>query len=349
MDDKYIFIYDLWNIFSRPRNSPLYAKTLNGSDYMVACKQLNIHLTLNQQQILSQTKFNRKQWMELIQNESINQDMDKWKQLHSYYYQNIDRDNIKCTQNTLCCYQWRLPKYQSLQIELLCIGYIKQETKSFADLFIPVDIIKMCMIYVYDNNNIIQKIKNLPQGVMLKSGIFHYKSCKFYVSLTYNAVDKLRFELTWIAGPKDIGWAQFRFAFELMEKFWFVVHVNDEKDLFLDDPVCIDESLSRTQISYLDSFTFNLYITEFRTFGEDEISHTADLTEGKQYEYVPIIIDEEICQSDNCDTYQWLLNEQEMNQIKNSKPKDIIKSNIFIMHGLKFMMWLYVQYVFLFC
>ena len=265
----------------------------------------------------------------------------KFQQLYTSLLQNIDRDNIKSSRKALCCYQWRLPKYQSLEIDLLCIGYLKQETKTFSDLFIPIDVMKMCMIYVYDNNNIIEKIKNLEQGVILKSGIFHYISCKFYISLKYDTDDQLRFELTWIAAPKGIAWAQCEFAFELMEKFWIVGRTRGGTDLFLDDPICIDHSFNRSQICYLDSFTLNLYITEFRTFeADDEFSRKTDLTDGKEYEYVPIIIDEEICQSDNCETYQWLLSEQELNQIKNSKPKDIIKSNIFIMHGLKFMIWL---------
>ena len=81
--------------------------------------------------------FKRNEWMNLIQNEFINQSIEKWKKPHSHYWQTIDRDNIKCTQNTLSCSQWRLPRYQSSQIELLCSGFIRKESNKF----IPIDII----------------------------------------------------------------------------------------------------------------------------------------------------------------------------------------------------------------
>ena len=54
-----------------------------------------------------------------MQNEHMNQSIDKW-QVTFILFENII--DIKCT-NTLCCYQWRLPRYKSLEIESLCSDF----------------------------------------------------------------------------------------------------------------------------------------------------------------------------------------------------------------------------------
>ena len=110
VETSYIFD-DFWNIFSLPSNHILY-----GSDFVAICKKLNIDLTPTQQQLLSEIIFTFDQWMNLQENESIIQAMDTWKKLHSHYWNGIQRDIIETNKDTLCIYQWRLPRY---------LGYIK--------------------------------------------------------------------------------------------------------------------------------------------------------------------------------------------------------------------------------
>ena len=55
----------------------------------------------------------------------------------------------------------------------------------------------------------------------------------------------------------------------------------------------------------------------------------------------PNILDERICESKNVDVFKWTFSDDDMNKIKNCKHKEIIKSKIFIMHKLKWQIWLF--------
>ena len=88
------FHEDLWNIYSEPRNSCYsLGKKLNGSDFVQSCEKFNIELSSTGKDILSETIFNHDEWMKLLENKSINEAMDKWKKLHAFHCENIDRDN----------------------------------------------------------------------------------------------------------------------------------------------------------------------------------------------------------------------------------------------------------------
>ena len=150
----------------------------------------------------------------------------KLKQLHSLLLQNIDRDNIKSVgSNALCCYQWRLPKLQLLEMELLCAGYIRQNH----DIFVPRDIIKICVYYAC--YNIVDEVKHSESNDSFESGIFVYKSFKFYVTLwvrphydftgghlkeTCRSFD---FTIYWLDGPTDIDGLDLTLSVVFMEKY----------------------------------------------------------------------------------------------------------------------------------
>ena len=56
----------------------------------------------------------------------------------------------------------------------------------------------------------------------------------------------------------------------------------------------------------------------------------------------PIILDEEICQSEHSETVIWTFSDDQVVKIKGSESRDIIKSKVLTMNGLKFQIWLYV-------
>ena len=56
----------------------------------------------------------------------------------------------------------------------------------------------------------------------------------------------------------------------------------------------------------------------------------------------PIILDESPCQSNNTEIFKWCLSDHEIAKIKDCKPRDIIKSEIFELHRLRFQIWFYV-------
>ena len=452
---SHAYIYDdFWNIFSTSDNN------LNGLQFVAACQKLNIDLSRTQQQALSQTTFKRTEWMDLMQNEYMNQSIDKWKKLHSYYLNNIDRDNIKCTKNTLCCYQWRLPKYKSFEIKLLCSGFLRKKS----NIFIPIDVISILMYYVFDNT-IIDKIKMSKNYDRFESGIFEYKSCKFCMKLN-NYKQKIDINIVWLDRPKYISKIIIYLSFNVVEKF-----INLKRQIIYRFGWCsshgmvIESHIALDQIQHLDTMTFNICIQKFIAYGKNEnivfsdnyiprdrvplimgtpsrlveplqdalksifeqfatneddtmsvndlkkyilycdagkISVPNEIIQGifdkhgtetyttidehqdtfsyqgflnfyrqacidrpddvwndlkvfkygndlkiekmeddEEEQYIkPIIVDESMGQSKNTDTFEWYLSDDEIKKMRNCKPKDVIQSKVFIMHKLKWQIWL---------
>ena len=62
----------------------------------------------------------------------------------------------------------------------------------------------------------------------------------------------------------------------------------------------------------------------------------------------PVIVDESMCQSKNTDTFRWNLSYDEIAKMRNCKPKDVIKSKVFIMHKLKWQIWLFPSGIYLY-
>ena len=501
MDHKLLH-EDIWTIFSRPNNSALDARFSNAADIISACKELDIELTYFEQDAINDdTTFDRKDWMDLLQNEAMDQLMEAWEKLYPHYWNNIDRDSIKTTEDALACYQWRLPKFQPSQIEMLCSGFIRQHTNTF----IPNDIIGVMVHYVFDN--IVHNIKMSKNLDVFESGIFEYKSCKFCLIFypkgenewemdNEKSKSRLNVKIMWLSAPEEIRHIEASFSFNFAEKFISICKDKDEMIIFgyrgSTSSILYDADMSIDQINHLNSFTFNLFITKFVARGktkigsvrqapilfadnhdppaaliiesgskkgvkeelstraaevltslfqefatnedgtmsiddmkkyiihcgagemsasdqrvqgifdrygtekkeiidddeeEDTVQHQDRLScegflnfykqacierpqhvwndikvfgygddlEKKQektenddikeekYKYMkPIILDESMCQSQNTETFRWQLSDDDMIKIKDSKPKDVVLSDMFMMHGLKWQFWLFV-------
>ena len=273
MDNDDIY-EDIWNLFSQPNNT-LYYKRLNGSDLVNACQQLNIELTSTEQDLLSQKLITREEWVEFYaDNESIKQAIDKWKKLHSHYQQSIDHDKIKSSTDTLACYQWRLPKYQSSHIDLLCSGFVRNQK---INAFIPDDIIGILVYYVFDN--MVDRMKISSKGQRFESGIFEYQSCKFNISILpfgYEEYDdddeddeekepdtSMVIEMVFLDGPKHISHIQMHYTFSFSERFisrdtsaWFS---------YRGERISLTDGIFRhiLDINKYSSLTFNIAISKF--------------------------------------------------------------------------------------
>ena len=325
-----MFVFDdFWNIFSDKG-------TLKGLDFINACNYLNIELRLDQEQILSDAyNFNRRQWMYLLENSQINGSMDKWKKLHSHYLHNIDRDNIKSTSNTLCCYQWRLPKYQSSQSEILCSGFIRKAT----DIFIPYDVIGILVYYVFDN--IVDKINQLGNMDVFESGLFEYKSCIFAVLLYPKGVTEsndsddgkqqpMVVKLIWIDAPKEITEITMNIKFCFAEKF--IDTVIDDKSLnfiFRGARRTIDlenyiKSLTFDAIKHLLTFTFTFSITKFIAYGGEN----ADVIIFADNEDQPLLTAEDDLSKPAEDALKSIFNEFATNEDGTMSTDDIQKNLI---------------------
>ena len=254
---------------------------------------------------------------------------------------NIDRDNIRANKNALCCYQWRLPKYNSLQIELLCSGYIRQES----NIFIPLDIIAIFAYYV--NTNIVDEIKASNDGDVFQSGIFEYKSCIFNFSL-YPREKKSLAVVALLDAPKYMKEVTIAYTLQFMEKF---IERDEQYPFSCRRPrnhSFLD--VSYDDLRYLDSITFNLIFLRFSVmdyknqeiFAHGNVADDDETYETEQkYKYIkPTIINERMCQSKNTDIFIWNLSKQEIEEIKISKPKDVIMSEIFMMHKMKYQIFL---------
>ena len=174
----------------------------------------------------------RSEWMDYWR---LSLDSPYWikvKQLYFSLLQNIDRNNIpnKTITNNVLCYQWRLPRYQSSDIELLFSGYIQRISPN---LYVPIDIIYICMYY-YHYNTILDKIKNCDTSQSFSSGTFEYKSCKFrlklYIDKDIDADDDeygdesgyISFSIVCVAMPKHIKALKLEYSWNIMEKF--IIH-----------------------------------------------------------------------------------------------------------------------------
>ena len=353
MADHDSYIYDdLWNIFSIPKNTYFSKRSLNGSDIVAACHELNIDLASTEENAISQTLFeDREKWMDFMEQYAMKPSTTWCIKLHSYYWANTDFENSKTTQNALACYQWRLPKYSIAAIAALCSGFIRQESNRIA----PDDIIGVMVHYVFDN--VVDEIKTSKAGDIFQSGIFEYKLCKFYMSLKIDndGDEEVHIKITWISGPKDIAQVEMECILNLKEKFINILGSkifwgsNGGVSMSFDfnSELCLD------QIKHLnDSLTFSIYIKEFTAYSEpysigDSFDKNYEINFADycaEDEFVkPIILDERICQSKDTAMFQWQFSEDDIAQIKQSKsPKTVIKSEIFMMNKLKFQIWLYV-------
>ena len=103
--------------------------------------------------------------------------MDKWRKLHSHYLNNIKTNThkVKPTQNTLHFYQWKLPRYQKQEIEILCVGFFRKDANK--SQYIPKDVINILVYYTFENT-----LNIIKQNGTLESGIFEVNNCKFNLS-----------------------------------------------------------------------------------------------------------------------------------------------------------------------
>ena len=182
MDIKYIH-QGIWSIFAQEilpsRYNHSWLKIIDSFEFINACKQINIDLTEPEQQTISKsTSYNHEQWMHLMKNNEIMLNAaDKWRKLHSYHLKNINHNLVKATQDTLYCFQWRLPRYDIHEIGILCVGFIRKDIDK--SQFIPHDIISILVYYSFEN-----PLDAINRQCPLESGIFEIHGRKFNIVLT---------------------------------------------------------------------------------------------------------------------------------------------------------------------
>ena len=180
----------------------------------------------------------------------------KFKQLYSSLLQNIDRDNIPNKNDNALCYQWRLPRYQLSDIQLLFCGYIQ---RILPNLYVPIDIIYICMYYYH--NTILDRIKNCDVSKSFLSGRFEYKSCRFHLELNIeNGDEYISFYIVCVAKPKHIEKLRMEYSLHIMEKF--IIEQKDSTFYEIDHhkQLFVDFDVHRRDFQHLDSLTINVII-----------------------------------------------------------------------------------------
>ena len=289
------------------------------------------------------------------------ENMNMLKKLYFSLSANIDRDNIRMSYNSwkaICCYQWRLPKHKPSQIELLCAAYMRQESS----MFIPHEIIKICLSYFgVDIQGIFHLYRNATKGQYFTSGIIEYQSCLFVIKFYPFGKEKdddqvgdghnnsnqqqkstsYEWYIEWLGGPSNIYSCSMDCSLHLMEK-WLRINRTYLGFLYHGQSKLLNrnsQSLQINDIEYLNSLTFNLFIHEFNAFDYNQNPAISDKPKGIKVSS-PILINETMFESNTASTYKWHFSQKELIQIKNAEPKDIVKSDIFIMHRLKWQMYL---------
>ena len=273
--------------------------------------------------------------------------IEKFKTLQNILVKNIDRDNIKITNktNALCCYQWRLPRHQTSQIELIFCGFARLNCNKF----VPYDIINICIYYFgHDFQRILQQYKDREKGKSeFRSGIIEYKSCLFCIKFDPNYYF---WHLEFINGPPNISKIEIDCRFTLMEKF-MQMSINNDCKVKVTETISLSPSASMKfeDIKYLNSLTYNLFITKFTGISQDGDILFCDEVKKQQHDdeqqtdriLFPIVVNETIFDSDESAIYEWKLCEKKFNLIKTMSPGDVSKSEIFIIYGLRWQIWLF--------
>ena len=243
----------------------------------------------------------------------------KFQQLHTKLLQNIDRNNIPNKANNIsCCYQWRFPRYQTYDIQQLFYGYIKENVSK---LFIPYDVICICCNYYYQKS-MLDQIK-MCDGTHRSfiSGTFKYKSCKFRLKLKVFSKGQISFFIESIPSSDTVYPLSFKYSFSIIEKF-IGVEGQTARLNYCGDYTRIDLGvlLHRKDILHLDTLTINLLVHDER----NKLRFTT---------LTPCILENDSA------AFNWVLSDEEINKIRISD--DAIKSDIFLLHGLKWQLWIW--------
>ena len=272
METEHVFD-GLWRIFSR-------LSTLKAVTVADACKRFSIDLNSQQLTSLSTDSYNRKQWMHLLKDDSMNESMmTKFTELRSQYLKDTASDNIKTDKNTLYCYQWRLPRYQPSQLALLCHAFIRQSI----DVLIPNDIINIMVNYLFVN--VVNTIRmDEDKERLFESGVFEYKSCKFIIRLS--TYDGLRISIFLLSAPNDI---EVRWDITFVEKFMNFKISKKYSCIWSDEAIASKYcELIQDDIQHLKSMTFNVCIQKFICYdGNYEI-------ESAQNPDAPLLIEQKL-------------------------------------------------------
>ena len=288
----------------------------------------------------------------------------KFKQLHHLLLENINRNSIPNNKlNALCCYQWRLPQYNLLDLQLLFYGWIRIKLM-ISKLFIPIDIFQICMHYFYAYNHNIDRIKKCKptksalSRKYIRSGTFTYKSCKFHFQIRERSdicdvTNDMEIHIHLLYKPDHIAAVTLNVSIGFMEKF-IVMQIPETGDFkFIDAILVCRLNVSRDDIQYLDSLTFNCFLNRVSAVnyrGETIFEDTLEIInegDGKEVNLVPTTnVPESVELSDNTDRFIWRISQTERIKIQNAKPKHIVTSEIFVMFGMKWQIWLFVCYIY---
>eukprot|EP01084_Bolivina_argentea_P320013 555154_1 len=300
-----------------------------------------------------------KLYVKTLDTQTINAFNTRYNNLMEEKQLSIEKNVIK--QKSLCCFQWRLPRYRKNDIKSLIYGYHRNIIK-----YIPFDVIQILVNYfgnLNDKNTItktFEQWKQFKSGQNYRSGIFEYESIKFCLKLQCNRENpwqiRLLFEL--ITGPRD--------KFSECEIKGYIFFVEEAYKRFFDFRMLLEfgamnetEIISQIEKENIDSMikfgsaTFNLYFEEVNF--KDIINKNYIVTKAEEMKVMhPIITNESIIDvkydiNNNICVYEWKLSHNEINQIKNccivsEKRRTImIKSQIFMVHKFQCQIWIMVE------
>eukprot|EP01084_Bolivina_argentea_P266194 451415_1 len=265
------------------------------------------------------------------------------------WYNNLMKEQQKnqMKQKAVCCFQWRLPRYRLKDVELLIYGYYKNIKSNE-------NIINITVNYFgkFDDNtlqNTIGKWKNAKEGENFYSGIFDYKSIKFYfridkVDQSYKAEknEQYRLYLIFIAAPKNVFYrCDIQLSCMWVEKSYKIVKEFNIKINEYENKTILFENIGSDDIFetiyHHRQATFNLYFHQVKFVDHQKNSIKYEADEMKLL--IPVIIDTDLMKSDNMVICKWKLSENDIDQIKKvttlKKEKVFtIKSKIYSVCGL---------------
>ena len=344
---------------------------LTKDNWKNALSQMSIDMTDTEQSNLfdqisssdDQQAMTKDMWIEYWKTSTSSTSAQYWslfQRFHSAALTKMNRDIITSSggsNNALCCYQWRIPRYNSMQIKLLIYGWIQQNKCNLSQSYIPIEIMKIIIHYFYDPTHFINKIKNSDKSECFESGIFAYKSCKFYFELhnrqslgfeqtssEFKVKSVVDLRIVLLYKPKNIDSISLKYVYGFWEKFILSEPSQEQLQSLRDYAVCnLDTSI--TDIQHLSTLTFNFFIhgiTAFDHHQEIVFRDSAESSnESNKKVIVPMIIPESSQQTNEMEIFIWRLSESDIDKVKTAKPKDTIKSEIFMMHGLKWQAWIW--------
>ena len=106
-------------------------------------------------------------------------------------------NNVKINA-ALACLTWEIPKCSKDEMNLLSHGYIREKSINVKSMIIPLEIIKLCILYLSYDHEILKNLKALGNHQYIYSDIFIYQSLKFMLTLAWdseNTADRKQWNL----------------------------------------------------------------------------------------------------------------------------------------------------------